>query len=216
LNQLKQILCVLTLSVVACRPPERIALPDTNLARASDGRVAFIRATPNQLVSTSLGDEQATELWIADSDGTHARRLVSGVSSDSVEHTLASMSSPVFSIDGNRVYFLSRAWVTSDAVHAVDVSTGREWFVAPGNSLAVIPRGPFAGCLLVSQHRYRPNDEGAYDWTWLLSSSGKEITVAAADSAGADRRLETWMSGSVPADAFAGDRGLPANVHCNS
>lgn len=102
-----------------------VRLPDTGLARANDGRVAFVRATPGRLVSTSLGDEQVTELWVANADGSHARRLLTGASGDSVERTIAAMSSPQFSPDGRRIYFLSRAWVTSDAVHAVDVATGR-------------------------------------------------------------------------------------------
>jgi hypothetical protein len=191
-------------------------LPDAGLARASDGRVAFIRATPNHLVSTSLVDEQATELWIADADGAHARRLLTGASADSVERVLAAMSSPLFSLDGRRVYFLSRAWVTSDEVHAVDVATGREWFVAPGNSLAIIPRGPLAGCLLVDQHRSWPNDGGSYDWTWLLTSNGQEITLAATDSAGADKRLAAWMSGNIPDGAFREAHGSPSIVHCGS
>jgi hypothetical protein len=188
---------------------------ETELARAADGRVAFVRATPEYLVPTSLGDEQATELWIANADGTHARRLVTGAAADSAEHTLASMSSPRFSPDGRRIYFLSRAWATSDAVHAVDIATGREWFVAPGNSLAIIPRGPLAGCLLVGQHRYRPNEGGSYDWTWLLASNGQEIALAASDSAGADRRLAQWMNGNIPDEALRASRSASSSARCN-
>jgi len=207
--------CFIALALAACRNPSPIRLPDTGLARASDGRIAFVRATPKQLVSTSLGDEPATALWIATADGSHARRLVTGSAADSVERTLAVMHSPEFSPDAQRIYFLSRAWVTSDAVHAVDVATGREWYVAPGNTLAIIPRGRLAGCLLVEQHRYRPDEGGSYDWTWLLNSAGQEITLAATDSDGADRRLAVWMSGRIPGDAFQGSTTAPSNVRCN-
>jgi dipeptidyl aminopeptidase/acylaminoacyl peptidase len=203
--QMNRIALVLAISVAACRSAHRIGPPDT-IARAADGRVAFIRPTPGRLVSTSLGDEQATELWIADADGAHARRLLTGAAADSVEHGLAAMSSPQFSPDGRRIYFLSRAWVTSDAVHAVDVATGREWFVAPGNSLVIIPRGPWAGCLLVGQHRYRPNEGGSYEWTWLLATNGQEIALAASDSDDADRRIATWMNGEIPDGAFRASR----------
>ncbi len=201
------------LALMGCSARARVQLPTTELARASDGRVAFIRPTPDHMVSTSLGDAQATELWIADADGSHARRLVSGAAADSVERAVAAMSSPQFSLDGRRIYFLSRAWVTSDAVHVVDVATGEEHFVAPGNSLAIIPRGALAGCLLVGQHRYRKDADGSYDWTWLLGSDGHEIAPAATDSAGAEQRLAMWMSGSIPAGALPGSNG--AATRCN-
>ena len=194
----KRLLLVLVAGLAACHHPVRLALPDSGIARAPDGRVAFVRPTPHDSIPTSLGMEQATELWIADADGGHPRRLVRGSAGKTVERSLAAMSSPQFSPDGRRIYFLSRAWVTSDAVHAVDVASGREWYVAPGNSVAVIPRGPLAGCLLAGQHRYRPDAGGSTNWTWLLATGGQEIALAATDSAGADRRVATWMSGRIP------------------
>ncbi|MDB4906001.1 MAG: hypothetical protein JWO05_785 [Gemmatimonadetes bacterium] len=199
---------VLIVGLVSCRSAERISLPDTGLARAADGRVAFVQATPRRLVQTSLEEQEATELWIASADGSNARLLVSGRASDSVERAIASISSPRFSPDGHRLYFLSTAWVTSAAVHAVDLASGRERFVAPANSLEIVPTGPLSGCLLVDQHRYWPNEGGSYDWTWLLSSDGREIALAASDSDGMERRLATWMSGHVPTDAPSVVRAL--------
>ena len=197
----KRLVWALLAGAAACHHPARLSFPDTGVAHAPGGRVALVRPTPHDTVPTSLGEEQATELWIADSDGGHARRLVRGSAGKTVEHSLAALSSPQFSPDGRRIYFLSRAWVTSDAVHAVDVASGREWYVAPGNSVAVIPRGPLAGCLLVGQHRYRPDAGGSTNWTWLLATGGQEIALAATDSAGADRRVAAWMSGRIPDDA---------------
>jgi dipeptidyl aminopeptidase/acylaminoacyl peptidase len=211
---MRRLIGVIALAL-GCRSSNTIRLPDTGVTPSSDGRVVFIRTTPDRLVSTSLGDEQATELWIANADGTAARRLIIGRAADSVERALAVLSLPQFSPDGRRVYFLSRAWVTSDAVHAVDVATGREWFVAPGNSLAIIPRGPLAGCLLVSQHRHRPNEGGSYDWTWLLGSNGQELALAASDSDGAEGRLATWLGGGIPEGAFGVSRTAPSNERCN-
>jgi Tol biopolymer transport system component len=153
------------------------------------------------MVETTLGQVDATELWIADPDGSNSRRLVGSAASDTVERALAHFSSPAFSPDGRRIYFLSRAWATSDAVHAVDVNTGREWFVADGNSLEVVPRGEFAGCLLVEQHRYRGADSGSYDWTWLLTSNGKTLHVAAKDTAPDVDPLIGWRRAHIPATA---------------
>jgi hypothetical protein len=213
--QVNRFAFALLIGVAACRNTERLRLPDTGVARSPDGRVAFIRPTPGRLVSTSLGDAQATELWIADADGANARRLVVGAPADSVEHALAAFSSPRFSPDGRRVYFLSRAWVTSDAVHAVDVATGRERFVAPGNSLDVISRGPLAGCLIVGQHRYRPNEGGSFDWSWILDADGREVALAATDSDDADRRLAIWRNGGIPDSALSPPRGVPSHVRCS-
>jgi dipeptidyl aminopeptidase/acylaminoacyl peptidase len=212
---MRHILGSIAVTLAACQRTTALRLPDTVPARAPDGRVAFVRATPGRVISTALGDEQATELWIANADGTHARRLVTGRAADSVERTLAGFSSPHFSPDGRRLYFLSRAWVTSDAVHAVDVATGHEWFVAPGNTLAVIPRGPLAGCLLVTQHRYRPNEGGSYDWTWVLGTNGQQLALAASDSDDADRRIASWLGGSIPEDTFPGSRATPSTDSCN-
>jgi hypothetical protein len=211
---MRRFVIAVAITLAACRSSNTIQLPDTGVTHGQDGRVAFIRATPGRTVPTSLGDEQATELWIANADGTGARRLVAGLGATSPERTLAALSSPQFSPNGRRVYFLSRAWVTSDAVHAVDVATGREWFVAPGNTLAIIPRGPLAGCLLVSQHRSRPGEGGSTDWTWLLGTNGQELALAASDPASADRRLAIWMSGSMPEGAIGASHAAPSDEHC--
>jgi hypothetical protein len=205
---------IFAVTVVACHSATAIPLPGTGVVHAANGRVAFIRPTPDRLVPTSLGEEQATELWVANADGTGARRLVVGRAADSIEHALAAFSSPHFSPDGRRLYFLSRAWVTSDAVHAVDIESGREWFVAAGNSLAVIPQGPFAGCLLVRQHRYRPTEDRSVNWTWLLGTNGQELALAASDADETDQRLAAWLGGSIPAGAFPASGTAPSNERC--
>jgi hypothetical protein len=206
---------VASLSVCAFAGPAHAQLSDSASARSRDGHIAFIRSTPGRRVATSLGDEEATELCITNSDGTKARLLVTGTAGDSVERAIAGMSNPRFSLDGKTVYFQSRAWVTSDAVHAVDVASGREWFVAPGNILDVIPRGPFAGCLLVGEHRYNPDKGGSYDGVWLFNSRGKEIALAAKESAGEEQRLAVWMSGKIPAAAFRGPRSKASRARCS-
>lgn len=140
-----------------------------------DGRmVAFIRGTPGDSVETALGREEATSLWIVRVDRGPPRMLVRGRGSDAPERALASFQSPWFSPDGGRIYFLSSAWVTSSAVHVVDVATGREHYLVPGNSLEVVPRGEYAGHLMVEQHRYR-SGAGSYDSVWLFSPTGQEI-----------------------------------------
>ena len=140
-----------------------------------DGRtIAFIRRTPGDSVQTSLGRDEATSLWVVGTDGTGERMLVRGRTAAEPEKALALMSAPQFSPDGKQIYFLSVAWVTSGAVHAVDVASGRERFVLPGSSVEVVPSGEYAGHLLVTQHRYFIVG-GTYDWVWLFTPDGNEV-----------------------------------------
>jgi hypothetical protein len=117
---------------------------------------------------------EATEIWIARRDGSSARRLLRGRANGDMRFVLAGLSSMAFSADGNRIFFLSRAWVVSKAVHVVDVATSRDQYVASGNDFRVILRGDYAGCLIVRQHRYYPLG-GSYDFYWLTSQSGKDL-----------------------------------------
>ena len=83
--------------------------------------------------------------------------------------------------------------MTSGAVHVVEVATRRTRFVAAGNSLEVVPSGHYAGCLLVSQHRYWMAG-GSYDWTWLLSARGSERGPVVGDDDEAEQRLAEWRT----------------------
>jgi hypothetical protein len=156
---------------------------DRDPVLSPDGRtVAFVRGTPADSVDTVLGREEATALWTIGVDGSGARMLVRGRSSETPAEALALLQSPAFSRDGSRIYFLSAAWATSGAVHAVEVSSGTARFIAPGNSLEVIPSGDYAGFLLVSQHRNFLAG-GSYDWYWLVSPEGREIDPVGEDEA---------------------------------
>lgn len=143
--------------------------------------VVFVRATPGRVFDTATGHEQATELWTVRTDGTGARMLLRGRDGRTPQTTLASFQAPQFSPDGRKIYFLSTAWVVSAAVHVVDVQTGRESYVCPGNSLEVVPRGRYAGHLIVAQHRYFVGG-GSYDWFWLMTPQGREVGPVSDDT----------------------------------
>ncbi|HVS80914.1 MAG TPA: hypothetical protein VHE60_04205 [Pyrinomonadaceae bacterium] len=139
-------------------------------------RIAFVRRTPGKTVQTSLSDTEATELWLVDSDGKQPELLVSGKEDGDPKKSLADFSSPQFSPDGRRVYFMSVGWVTSGAVHVVDIQSKRESFVSPGNTLEVIQKGKYRGYLIVQEHKYFFGAKvGSYDHYWLLTPNGKEI-----------------------------------------
>jgi hypothetical protein len=154
----------LTTSGLDCAP---VVSPDNR-------HIVFVRETPNRKLATSLGPESANEIWIMNVDGSTPRLLVEGHSDKDEKHVLAALRSPAFSPDGQVVYFLSSAWVTSDAVHAVRLANLQERFVTAGNSLEVVPAGKYAGDLIVNQHRYWLAS-GSYNWFWLISPAGEDL-----------------------------------------
>jgi len=148
---------------------------DLEASLSPDGKtVAFVRHTPATSVETALGDEEAREIWTVAADGTGAGRRLRGRARAKPEATLAAFEQPRFSPDGQLVYFLSSAWVTSAAVHALDLRTGAVRFVCAGNSLEVIQHGRYAGHLVVGQHRYFLAG-GSYDWLWLVAPDGRAV-----------------------------------------
>ena len=139
-------------------------------------RITFVRSTPGKTVQTSLGDTGATELWLVDSDGKRPELLVSGKEDGDPKKSLADFSSPQFSPDGRKIYFMSVGWVTSGAVHVVDIQSKIESFVSPGNTLDVIQKGKYRGYLIVQEHKYFSRGKvGSYDHYWLLTPRGREI-----------------------------------------
>jgi dipeptidyl aminopeptidase/acylaminoacyl peptidase len=139
-------------------------------------KIAFVRSTPGRTVLAALGDIDATELWLVDSDVKRSELLISGRQDDDPQKTLAGLSSPQFSPTGKKVYFLSEAWVTSLAVHVVDIQSKVESFISPGNTLAVIQHGKYRGYLIVQKHKYFSGVRGgSYDYYWLLTPNGKEV-----------------------------------------
>gem|GEM_PF-798673 len=139
-----------------------------------DGRhVAFIRRGTAAPVDAGPGAAESNQLWLVDAGGAAPRLLVDAHAEADPRRVLAGLGSPVFSPDGGTVYFLSTAWATSEAVHAVDLADGRERFVVPGNSVDVMPAGEYAGDLVVNQHRYWLAG-GSYDWFWLFAPDGSD------------------------------------------
>jgi Tol biopolymer transport system component len=152
--------------------------------------VLFVRGTPGRTVQMAYPDVEATELWTVRVDGSNARLRVRGKAANTVEETVAAIQSPEFSPDGDRIFFLGGGWVTSSAVHVLDLNSGRVRFVCPGNSLEVIRNGQYRGHLIVSQHRYFMGG-GSYDWLWLVSPDGRIVgPIGDGDSTDISERLK--------------------------
>jgi dipeptidyl aminopeptidase/acylaminoacyl peptidase len=147
---------------------------DSQPSLAPDGKaVVFVRRGSGKVDSAS-GEVEANEIWWIDSAAAKPRKLVSSAASDDPKKFLGALQAPQFSPDGKMVFFMSAAWATSGSIHKVDVATGKEQFVAPGNSLEVITRGDYKGRLIAEQHKYFLGG-GSYDWLWLLEPDGREV-----------------------------------------
>lgn len=138
-------------------------------------QMAFLKATQDAAISAGSGDSEANQLWVMDTKTHHSKLLVAAKDNSRVELVLGGLNNPVFSTNGRRIYFLSAAWAVSDAVHVVDIRTGRQHFVCDGNSVDIVPSGRYRGDLVVLKHKYHPNGGGAYDAAWLVRPDGTEI-----------------------------------------
>jgi Tol biopolymer transport system component len=121
-----------------------------------------------------IREAQNNELWIMAVSGDNARPIVIGHNDEDVKKNLTELNNPLFALNGKAVYFLSAAWVTSNAIHKVDLTTNKQHFVTDGNSLKLVPSGKYKGYLIVSKHKYH-KDGGSYEDFWLVSPEGKAI-----------------------------------------
>jgi sugar lactone lactonase YvrE len=135
--------------------------------------VAYVRDPTAPAPGDTEEATDASELWLMDSATGQGRRLLANQPSEQPKENLTDFNGLAFSPDGRTLYFLTAAWVTSNALHRIDLESGARRYLSDANSLLVIPDGPHAGQLIVSKHRYLPGG-GSYDHFWLLSPEGKE------------------------------------------
>jgi len=152
-------------------------------------QVVFIKGTGGLPIPTGGGDAPPDQLWLVEANGAHPTLLVGSRRSARAQDTLGGFSAPCFSPDARRVYFLSRAYAVSDAVHVVDLATRATRFVCAGNTVEVVPKGVFAGDLVVQQHRYFAGG-GSFDWYWLLDPRGKDVNAI-----GDEKQLKQFKEG---------------------
>lgn len=150
---------------------------DDHPVLSPDGRlIAFTRLTREG--NNQDGDPPVRDLWVIRVDGLKATKLVTGKpeGNEDPQQVLAGIDHPAFSPEGSTVYFMTAAWVTSSAIHAVPSAGGPQRYVTSGNSLSVVRRGKYAGALMVVQHRYM-DGHGSWNPQVLVSPAGKKIKV---------------------------------------
>lgn len=137
--------------------------------------IAFIR-TGNTVIpkECDVDAQYGNQIWIYTIETKKEHLLVKGhLKCDKPEQQIIDPSHLLFSPDSKIVYFMTSAWVTSSALHAVKIDSAKQNYIVPANSFEIISKGQYKGHLIVYQHRYFVGG-GTYDWYWLISPNGKE------------------------------------------
>ncbi|OGT45383.1 MAG: hypothetical protein A3E83_00120 [Gammaproteobacteria bacterium RIFCSPHIGHO2_12_FULL_41_20] len=140
--------------------------------------IAFIRIG-NQVIpkrcdaNTKTETEYGNQVWIYDIRTKKERLLVkNNFQCNQAEKQIIDPSDLLFSPDNKILYFITSAWVTSGALHAININGTKEHYITSANSFEVVTKGEDKGYLIVYQHRYFIGG-GTYDWYWLISPNGK-------------------------------------------
>lgn len=127
--------------------------------------------SPDGKQVTFLRDEQ---LWLMNVSGDNARVIVQPQANEEPKQNLTELNNPAFSLTGDTIYFMAAAWATSNAIHAIDLTTNKQRYVTDGNSFEQITSGKYQGYLKVAKHKYYKSG-GSYEQIWLVSTTGKPI-----------------------------------------
>ena len=185
-------ICVSVRSSQVCRQLTNAGIDRDPSLSPDNSLVVFVRNTPGRMVARPTGNEaDETELWTIGADGREPHLVLRGGSAKGSNGVpIAAFSSPQFAPDGTHIYFLSMSAVVTDAVLVLDLKTHEVHEVCAGNSLVLVRNGPYAGDLIVEQHRYFLGG-GSYDWVYVIAPDGREIgPLGARDDPGFAERLK--------------------------
>lgn len=153
---------------------------------------AFVKRTPDTLISTGSGECEATELWVE--NGKTRELLVRGRADDDITKTIAEISDPKFDPEMRTLYFVSAAWATSGSIQKVDLKSKKISYLIDGNGVEVIFSGPNKGRLIVDRalikHDENGESTGRNSYLWLVSPEGKPM-------------YEIGTPGSITANLFS-------------
>ena len=122
------------------------------------------------------------ELWRIDIDGQNEKMLYRNTTA-AIDHpsgyAYASLDNPQISPNGDKIYFETAMWVTSNALHVMDPDGSNVKMLGPGNETKIIAstmdsETDYSGYIVTNQHRYHLFG-GSYDWYWLYTPSWKEV-----------------------------------------
>jgi hypothetical protein len=122
------------------------------------------------------------ELWRIDIDGQNEKMLYRNKTA-AIDHpsgyAYASLDNIQISPEGDKIYFETAQWVTSDALNVMNPDGSNIKTLGPGNDTKIIfstmdKDTDYSGYIVTNQHRYWLFG-GSYDWYWLYTPDWKEI-----------------------------------------
>lgn len=189
--------CFGLVGVVGATTPVSQDSPDVV---SPDGRrAAFVRTDPTRSIdTTALGEAvPAQSLMLRERGQEQTRLLLSAGTACGDNPALNQLQWPQFLSDGRRLVFGSAWLAVEGSIHVLDVLSGECRQLAAGNSLQVVPRGPYRDHLIVMRHQYFLAG-GSYDWYWLLDPEGKPIGPIGDSDDSVERFLEEQDDAAAP------------------
>lgn len=177
-----------------------VAMVVAGAARAQDTAKSPDGLYTVSVVPNGVGDENgsgAQALVLHGTKGKVQRRLLVSEWNGDYSRNLASLSRPLFSLDGGYVYFNSAdASPNSGYVHKFDLKLNVIKAVCPGWALRVMRTGPYRGYLFVQTHRYWDRPEGgSYNPVFLMHPSGKKLMmVPGSDNDEGELAVDPWLA----------------------
>ena len=125
------------------------------------------------------------EIWRVKIAGTEGTMLFRNDHEDGAQvdadNITASVSNIQFSPDGDKVYFETPEWPTSDELHVMDVDGKNERVLGAGNNTKIVLSArtfddrekSYKGYIVTAQHRYFFYG-GSYDWFYLFTPDLKK------------------------------------------
>ena len=163
--------------LIAIVKPTKNPIPDSCSTRNNSDSDAAIDPDTGQPIDTAKdkNTDYAQQIWIYDVKSKKQKVLVhSNFSCNDPEKQILDPQELKFSPDGKKLYFMTTGWVTSAALHVVNVDGKHEHYLIPTNDYSIIPKGQYKGYIIAWQHRYFVAP-GSYNWYSLYSPSGKKI-----------------------------------------
>jgi hypothetical protein len=164
------------------------------VATSGDAIVVFVAS------DTTKEGPEADLLCIVRDGGTPAVLLVGHQEApeEGMEKHLGGFDNLVLTADQRTLYFKSEAWAVEDALHAIDLATGKRRFVHAGHLATILDKGPWKGMLLIGtmelddQHPIgSPQFTGRGAVMRVVSTTGKNVKRLPNDRAAMVRMLGT-------------------------
>jgi Tol biopolymer transport system component len=160
---------------------------DTEQSLSSDGKwTVFIRDIGDERPSENFGEgyDSYNQIVIKNNDTNEERVIVNAekIANLNIKNidefpidVLVGLSNPVFSLDGDRVFFNSVAWTTSLATFYYDINTGNLSYLTHGSIKETVKEGKNAGHLVLIKRKHIENQPVMYCEFVINGDSGEVI-----------------------------------------